>query len=327
MSEFKIEVVQIGDVEKHSGADTLSITHVHGGYPVIFRTGDFQPGDLAVYIPVDSVVPSDDARWAFLDGRCRIKAKRLRGIFSMGLLTKSDSSWTAGQDVREALRIVKYEPPEPMTMGGENEPDPGFLPIFTDIEALRRWPDILQTGEEVFITEKIHGANARFLYRDGRLWVGSHTQIKKLNVDKPVVWWQAALKYELEDKLKAMAGFAFYGEVYGFVQDLRYGATPQNKVMLRIFDVLDTVTRRYMDAADFYSYYAPKVGLPVVPVLYHGPWQGAQGLAEGKTLIDGADHVREGVVIRPAHERFDDRLGGRVILKIHGEGFLLRQEK
>lgn len=38
-----------------------------------------------------------------------------------------------------------------------------------------------------------------------------------------------------------------------------------------------------------------------------------------------ADHVREGMVVKPVHERFDDRIG-RVVLKLHGEGYLTRKE-
>ena len=46
MSEFKVEVVKIRKIEKHPNADTLSITNIHGGYPVVFRTEDFNEGDL-----------------------------------------------------------------------------------------------------------------------------------------------------------------------------------------------------------------------------------------------------------------------------------------
>ena len=119
MSEWQVQVVRIGEVTKHPNADTLSITQVHGGYPVIIRTGEFQPDDLAVYVPVDSIVPTND-RWTFLGGHQRIKAKRLRGIFSMGLLTACTEGMQEGEIVHERLEITKYEPPESMTMGGDN---------------------------------------------------------------------------------------------------------------------------------------------------------------------------------------------------------------
>lgn len=81
MSEFHINVVEIGTIEKHPNADTLSITSVDG-YPCIIRTGEFTEGDRAVYIPVDSILPKDEPRWEFLAGHLRVKAKKLRGIFT-----------------------------------------------------------------------------------------------------------------------------------------------------------------------------------------------------------------------------------------------------
>ena len=91
MSEFHVEVTRVKGVQKHPNADTLSIAEVNG-YPVIFRTGDFEEDGLAVHVPVDSIVP-DTEDWAFLNGSRRIKAKKLRGVFSIGMLAKAKPEW------------------------------------------------------------------------------------------------------------------------------------------------------------------------------------------------------------------------------------------
>lgn len=326
MSEFQIKVVRVGAIGKHPNADTLSITHVYA-YPCIIRTGDFEEGNLAAYIPVDSVVSTDRKEFAFLktENRTeeRIKAKRLRGIFSMGLLIPARFEWTEGQDVQAELSVTKYEPPPVSTMGGDNESDPGYM-IFYDIEGLRRYPDMLQEGEEVVITEKLHGANARFLWRDERLWVSSHRCYKK--EDDNNMWWQAARQYSLADKLKRYPGLGFYAEVYGQVQNLKYGHDQKNPISLAFFDVLDTVTRTWKNYDEARAILTA-LELPVVPELYRGPWKPElQELAEGDTTIAGADHVREGIVIKPVIERFNDEIG-RVILKIHGEGYLTGKKR
>lgn len=326
MSEWHVQVVRLGKIEKHPNADTLSITEVLGGYPVILRTGSFREGDLAVYVPVESIVPADDSRWSFLDGHWRIRAKRLRGIFSMGLLTEvphADPPWDLGQEVHDLLRITKYEPPEPLHMGGENEKDPGFLPTYTDIEGLRRWPDVLRVGEEVVITEKIHGANGRWLWYWDRLWAGSHHAIKKRNEDN--LWWKAAARNGLQEKLRRQPGIAFYGEVFGQVQDLKYGAG-KNDIFIAMFDAMDVVTRRYLDYDEF-EVQCGILGLDTVPLLYRGPWDGSlRALAEGNTHRSHAGHVREGFVVKPAAERIDLSLpSSRVILKLIGEGYHLRK--
>lgn len=47
-------------------------------------------------------------------------------------------------------------------------------------------------------------------------------------------------------------------------------------------------------------------------------------LAEGKSVVPGAKHVREGVVVRPVKER-QHRNTGRVVLKWVGVGYLDRK--
>lgn len=324
MSEFHIEVVRVGPVEKHQNADTLSLTMVRGGYPCIMRTGDFVEGDLAVYVPVDAVVPANDPRWEFLDGHRRIKARRLRGVFSMGLLTKPAPSWPEGFDCAEALGIVKYEPADEMEVDGEDEPDPGLLPVY-DVEGLRRWPRVLIPGEEVVITEKIHGENARFVQNGYRMWCASRTRYKQES--RGSKWWIAARKYELFERLGTLAqNVGLFGEIHGYTGGFPYGVQ-KGVVGLRLFDALDVKTRRYFNHDDFVRLCA-QLDVPTVPVLYRGPWDydAAREFADGNSTMDGS-HVREGFVVRPVVERYDMNGLGRVILKMHGEGFLTRNKQ
>ena len=330
MSEFHCPVVKLGAIEKHPNADSLGSTKVFA-YPCIVRLGDFQPGDLVAYIPVDAVVPTTEPRFAFLNsnqhtknGRHRVRAMRLRGTFSMGLLVKVEPDLVEGNDVTEMYGITKYEPPEPMSTGGEDEKDPGFLPVYTDIEGLRRWPDVLKDGEEVVLTEKLHGANGRWLWRENRLWAGSHTSIKKPTTESPVIWWRVAEQYKLAEKLAQAENIAFYGEVYGAVQSLRYGITHPGQLFLAFFDARDTLTNRYLNYDEFVAL-CQKLDLPMVPVIYRGPWSASLAShAEGRSTLAAANHVREGFVVRPVVERWDERVQ-RVILKLIGEEYLLKK--
>jgi len=325
MSEFHVTVVELGKIGKHPNGDNLEITTVLGGYPVIMRKGDFQTGDKAIYIPVDAMVPAKDPRFSFLTDDelklwVRVKAKKLRGIFSMGLLIKAEPGMEVGQNVQELLGIKKYEPPEEGAhTGGENEKDPGFLPSYTDIEGLRKYKNLLTVGEEVVLTEKIHGANARFVFRDGRLWCGSHHQIKK--EDQANLWWRAAKQYQLDTKLQACEETVLYGEVYGQVQKgFGYDISP-GLIGLRIFDAYDPTQGKYLDWSDLEKL-CTTLALPMVPMLYKGPWNlELIALAEGKTTL--ASHVREGFVVKPTKERWDQHIG-RVIFKMIGEGYMLK---
>ena len=327
MSEWHVEVVRIGPVEKHPNADTLSITQVWGGYPAIFRTGDFAEGDLAVYVPVDSIVP-DAERWKFLDGNRRIKAKRLRGVFSMGLLTPIEPGMSEGDAVAEAMGITKYEPPPPRGFGfnsGPSEPqdprfDPGCVPEYTDVEGWRRHKTVLVDGELVIAEEKLHGMNARYVYHDDRLFVASHHRWKDADGDS--VWARVARELDLATKLAPHPDMAVYGEVYGAVQDLKYGAGP-GELRFRAFDVMDCKSRKYLDHADARAFLA-SVGIEAMPVLYEGPWSAdLVSLAEGMSTLPGANCIREGFVVRPIVERYAHM--GRVVFKFVGEGYLTRK--
>jgi len=325
MSTFQVEVVALPAFEKHPNADTLYVTKIFD-YPVIFNDSNgYAEGDLVAYIPVDAQVPMTP-EWEFLgdsERSHRIKAKKLRGIFSMGLLMPAPEGAKVGDNVAEQMGIVKYESPDPAFLGGENEKDPGFLPCYTDIENYQRYSGVLTPGEPVVLTEKIHGCNARFLWhsKTERIWVGSRTCIKR--EDSNNLWWKVVDKHNLREKLSANPDLIFYGEVYGQVQDLKYGAT-KNDLFLRFFDVFDINEGRYLDFDDAMAA-IERAGLETAPVLHRGPWStDLLELAEGKSTL--ANNVREGFVVRPEKERFSDSVG-RVILKMIGQGYHLRKGK
>jgi RNA ligase (TIGR02306 family) len=189
-TEHDVLVARLRDVRKHPDADSLSITEIDGR-PVIFRNGEYAPGDLAVYLPVDTLAPVADPRFAFLaprgvdaNGFHRVRAMRLRGVFSMGLLVKPEAGWVEGESVADRLGTRVWEPIVDVSATDE-EPDPGFVPTYTDIESLRKWRHVFRDDEEVVATEKIHGANARYLWRD-RLWCGSKSTLKR---QSPASMW------------------------------------------------------------------------------------------------------------------------------------------
>ena len=326
MSEWHVRVVEIGKVGKHPNADRLEITHVDN-YPVVIGAGSFQPGDLAVYIPVDSVLPNEpefEAVYKYT-AKGRVKAAKLRGIFSMGILHTRDYPFLPQPDgvtLAEWLGITKYEPPAEIIMGGDALPDDGKLPKYTDIEGLRRYPHILEEGEVVVVTEKLHGACARFGWIDGEFYVGSKNQ--RLDPAGNNAWSRAAREIELADRLLAanFQNHIFFGELLG-VQDLKYGHA-NGALSLRFFDVFNLHDGQYLDYLDFMET-MQQVGLDLVPIignqLHRYSSDLAYAAAEGLSLL--ADHVREGVVIKPTVERWHPEVG-RVILKLAGEGYLTR---
>jgi RNA ligase (TIGR02306 family) len=341
MSTFACPVVKLGKIGKHPNADTLSITTIEG-CPTIFGTEMFKTGDLAIYVPVDAVVPTTVPGTEFLGKHRRIKAKKLRGIFSMGLLlpmtampqkTYTDSVGTftspevfcgPGDDVASVLGITKYEEPEPLFIQTEQAPapkTPSSPPVY-DVESFRKYHHLFTPGEEVYVSEKIHGTNARFVYWEGKLHCGSHKTWKAM--DERNLWWKVAKAYNLEERLKHDAGMIVYGEIYGGkVQDLAYGAAP-GELRFVAFDVYHTGVGQWFAYLPFVCF-CDELEIPRVPTLYKGPYTGLDDLlpfSEGTSTL--ADHIREGFVIKPVMERWNPETG-RTIAKLVGEQYLLRK--
>lgn len=301
-------------MEAHPNADALSVVKVFG-YTVCVRTEDWKGKSLGIYIPPDSICPKNEM-FSFLGDKTRIKVKKLRGVISQGLLIPAPEDAKEGDDYFEKLGITHYDPPEPASTGGEVEHGPaGFYPKY-DVESFNRYNMVIHNGEDVVVTEKLHGANSRFLYKEGRFWAGSRTEWKRENSEN--LWWKVLYNTpELQEWMKRHPELVVYGEVYGQVQDLKYG---QNGVKFAGFDIL-----RGNEWLSWDEVLQIKEDLPWVPVLYEGPFneEMIRSLAEGDSSIVGANHLREGVVVKPRVERTHMRLG-RVLLKIVSNRYLER---
>lgn len=323
MSLHRVDVIRINELERHPNADTLSVVRIFGRYTCVVRTDDWKVGDLGAYLEPDMVVDSTRPEFAFLAGHERLRVKKLRGIVSMGLLVKAPPGTNEGDDVMEALGVRRYEPPMSnagMSTGGEAErpPDGVYAPNY-DVENWRRYSGLIRPDEVVVPVEKLHGASSKYVWAHGRLWASSRTEWKR--EDAGNIWWKCVAQNPwIAEWCAANAGMVLYGEVFGSVQDLRYGARP-GELRFRAFDVMrGNEWLGYDDLrAALDGMLAPMVAMPAP----HGDGAWLEAAAEGRSLIEGAEHVREGVVVRPIHERTCPEIG-RVQLKIVSSAYLER---
>ena len=83
-------VVYIDAIEPIEGKDRVECAIV-GGWRVMVRKGLYLVGDPAVYIEIDSLCPSSDERFAFLEKyKYRIKTQKFKGFYSQGLLMSAE---------------------------------------------------------------------------------------------------------------------------------------------------------------------------------------------------------------------------------------------
>ena len=310
MSTHQIKVVRVSELLPHENADALEIVPI-GGWRCVVRKGDYAVGDLAVYVEPDYVVDVTRPEFAFLDPKnsgkpYRVRAKKLRGVVSYGLLIPADSFHAEGEDVMGYYGIKRYEPP----VAGMGNPDaisrdhwPRVCHDKFDLENIQHDPHMFDDVREVVITEKIHGANARYVWQDGRLHIGSRTMWLQPEGNS---WWHRAAKNcpWIEELCRELEGTVIYGEAFGDVQSLKYGCR-MGEVRFALF-AARMPSGTWVDQEPLLKL-AKTLGGYAAPVLYKGPFDRdiMAALAEMDSTVPGAPagHMREGVVIVPSFER------------------------
>ncbi|MFF4546176.1 RNA ligase (ATP) [Streptomyces sp. NPDC001435] len=349
MSTLRV-TAEVLTVHEHPNADALELAQV-GLYRAVVAKGAYRTGEAAVYIPEQSVLPAGLIEELGLTGRLaggnadRVKAVRLRGELSQGIVCRPKAladvdlarAAADGTDFAEALGITKWVPPIPPTMNGDVESAPDLLP-WVDIENIQRYPGIFTAGEDVVLTEKLHGSACLLTYvaDGGQVFVSSKgfgTKSLALKEDPRNLYWRAIRGHGVAEAAARLAErlgarrVGIFGEVYGAgVQDLTYGADGRRETLgYAVFDVSAEIDGavRWLDAVE-----SLEGELPLVPRLYEGPYDIDRVLefASGRETVSGRGlHLREGVVVRAAVERYSPVTGGRAIAKAVSPAYLTRK--
>ena len=358
MADFEVRMRRL-EIMGHPDADRLEIARV-GGYRAVVPRGMYLTGDIAAYIPEMSIVPNDilremglvdeesgKGRLAGPDGN-RVRAKRLRGVLSQGLvysgrlLDADTCNREEGEDVAGLLGITKWEPPIPPEMAGALERyDLGDKLVSYDVEDVKKHPERLQEGEFCTMHEKIHGSLCYFVVGPDNDTVrisskgraASQLVFASEGVDNIYTRMGEKYGYDLVEIADWFADHEdtddggairtqtahIFCEVYGKkVQDLHYGTD----LDMAVFDVM--VNGKYASQAQIYEC-LKGCSLRPVPLAYEGPYYESIMMehTSGRSLVPGAGHMREGVVVRPVPERED--MDGRVVLKSVSPEYLTRK--
>jgi RNA ligase (TIGR02306 family) len=279
----------------------------------------------------------------------RITVRKLRGVISMGMLAKCPEGAEIGDDVAERLSITHYEPPTVEEQEGSRRhtgddvapaPPMIYAPKY-DVESVYKFADCFEKGEPVYVTEKIDGQNGRFVASDNgnpkvvetspgglvkstwavTLHAGSRTEWKKKEGNSN--WWKVIEQnpwierwaYDNQDSV-------MYGEVCGWVQNLKYGAK-QGQLWFRAFDILNGT--EYVNAEPFVAALPKEHRVPSLGIMPFD-FEALQKLADGPSLMPGANCIREGIVIKPLKERQHWKLG-RVMVKMVSNAYLEKSSR
>jgi RNA ligase (TIGR02306 family) len=375
MAELKVEVVQIDSIHDHPNADRLEIAWV-GGYQVCVQKDLYLEQQEAVYIPVDSILPENLE--AFIFGanakvklnKHRVRCIKLRGAVSQGMLmtvdevldyfvaNKISQECLLGYDLTGLLGITKYQPPAAKIPSGmanaKAAPKRHCHPMFskyTDIGHLKKYWNAFTEGENIIITEKIHGTNFRCgwvpfiprtfwqkvkkIFGQNPNWefvYGSHNvQLmdggkKKKDAFAGNVYKRIVDEHNLTEKISR--GHLWFGEIfgYGIQKNYSYGMK-EGKVDVAFMDIKDVTLNEYLDFHAMVDIVESK-GEQVVPYT-EGKFDKVDILATLNDIglvsfVDNKTYPIEGFVVR--RYRSEKFFGGRLILKLLSDEYLLRKD-
>ena len=315
-------VVKIADIQSIVGADAIMVASVKG-WKVVVKKDEYKVGDLAVYYEIDSFLPirpqfeflrkSSFKRMGSSEG-FRLKTIRLRGQISQGLLTpipEGISNPKEGDDLTEALDIVKYEPPIPAQLAGKIKGTfPSFIPKTDEIRIQNFESEVgfSPVGERAYVTEKLDGTSFTCYFNNGvfgvcgRNWELSETSDNSL--------WRMANVLQLKEKMtKHGKNIALQGELVGAgINGNLYGLSDHKLYFFTGYDI-DKGRRMFFDELEWVLF---GLQLQMVPVLekYGFVIPNENNIvdymlryAEGKSVLN-MEVDREGVVVRGLEREF-----------------------
>ena len=315
-------VVKIVDIQPIPGADAIVVATVKG-WKVVVKVNEYKVGDLAVYYEIDSFLPirpqfeflrkSSFKRMGSSEG-FRLKTIKLRGQISQGLLTPIPADISdpkEGDDLTEALGIVKYEPPIPAQLAGKIKGTfPSFIPKTEEIRIQNFESEVgfSPVGERAYVTEKLDGTSFTCYFNNGvfgvcgRNWELSETSDNSL--------WRMANVLQLKEKLTKLGkNIALQGELIGAgINGNLYGMSDHKLFFFTGYDI-DKGRRMFFDELEWVLF---GLDLQMVPVLekygFVIPNEGnivdyMLKYAEGKSVLN-MEVDREGVVVRGLEREF-----------------------
>ena len=260
---------KIDSIRPIPGADAIECAIV-GGWTCVVKRGEYTVGDLAVYLEIDSWVPTELAPFLSKGKEPRvfdgIKGERLRTVklrgqlsqgllLSLGVLPANDDfngAWTEGEDVSELLGIVKWEMPMNAQLAGMARGNfPSVIPK-TDQERVQNLKgEIAQAAEDCLqfeVTEKLEGSSMTVYLIDGVFGVCSRNLDLKETEDN--TFWQVARRDGIEAKMRASllgGDFAIQGELIG--PGIQGNIYKLSKPEFWVFDVYNISGGYYMSPA------------------------------------------------------------------------------
>jgi RNA ligase (TIGR02306 family) len=245
------------------GADFIVKAQVDG-WECVAKKGEFNVGDLGVYFEIDSFLPGQDPRYAFLEKTfityegvvgARIRTQKFKGQIAQGLLLPLNlfpevTSPMEGMDLTAILGIKKWERAIPAELAGEIE---GAFPVFirkTDEERIQNLIDVLPieiAGQTFEQTVKLDGTSMTvfFTLQEGQSVSGVCGRNWWLRETENNSLWRVARRNRLLEALVDLGRpLALQGELIG--EGIQGNNEKLKGQEFFLFNVFDIATQCYL---------------------------------------------------------------------------------
>lgn len=315
---------KVAEIKEIPLATEIEAVRVDGWW-VVAKKGEFPVDSLAVYMEVDSFVPTEIAPFLTKAGYEpkvyegvqgeRLRTIKLRGQISQGLLLpieqvfpEKDSNyyWSmVGEDVTEILGVVKWERPiSPQLYGQAKGNFPSFLRK-TDQERVQNIGCTLESyiNDTFEVTIKLDGSSCTIFVKDEDDGVCSRNLELKQNEDN--AFWRIALDYDIHKKIRAYGkNIAVQGEL--IAPNIQGNYEKVTKPEFYVFDVFDIDKQEYMLPKERQEF-CKLLDIPHVPIIDKSfaminSVDNLLDMAEGDGMNKGVK--REGLVFKHNHSDF-----------------------
>lgn len=279
---------KISRVTPIDGADFIEAISV-GGWVVVDQKGLWHEGDYCAYYEIDSFLPTSDERYGFLaqygekDMNVKgvptvghvLKTRRLRGVYSQGLLLKPDVAFPKIPEraypvlcernarLDGAANVCEYAPENnSMRAGFIGKYDP-FVAPRTDAERIQNIDDgtfELIKRTVYFASVKVDGTSTTICYdpRVNRMRCFSHNNEYDLEVGLGKTTADAAMRQGIWQWCEEHPGITVQAELCG--PKIQNNRLRLKEHRLFVFSMWDMEKRHYLD-----PHVTPGIGQQCVP--------------------------------------------------------------
>ncbi len=318
------------------GADKIELITVLG-WNVIAKKDEYQVGDYCIYIPIDTTVDPQREYFAFLQNkknpteRVRINTKKLRGVFSQGLVIKPScinlEQYIEGEDVSQLLDVQKYEHENiiiPSPSG--NSPFPKHIISITDEDNLRTKYKCLDEylDKEIYITLKMDGSSMTLINNNNEFLVCS----RRLIVGEGSVMYQYVEREKLQERIqKLQKNIAIQGEFCG--PKINCNMLGLKDYKYYVFTVKNLDTHKYYTVDELIEF-CKELNVEMVPILDRFVIDKTWSITKFQELANSVTYTTpmnkkvpaEGIVIRPCQYVYSELLDKMLSTKIINQNYI-----